>query len=1251
MKQIRYIAFISALLLLFFAAGKVTAQSKQLPSTVRNYVSDLQQQYGYSADDLKDLVVSDHYTDRNTGRTYTYLQQTSKGVPVFNAIAPVVFANGTAYGLKPPFVMNLASKVNTTQPVLSPAQALTAALTHIEKSASFAAPVPVNGSTMKYTVSVPAVLSSPSEVSLVLVPSEKFVRLAWNVTLDLKDGSHWWNIRIDALTGQYLEKNDWVVSCSFDGPHDHSVHSSDALMMTPTPVPGTGTAQYNVFPLPVESPIHGSRQLLNDPSEPVPSPYGWHDTNGAAGAEYNITRGNNVYAYEDANNDNLPGFSPDGGALQVFNFPYSIDSSTSANQSASLTNLFYMNNVIHDILHPNGFNEVAGNFQFNNYGNGGLGNDYVNAEGLDGGGTNNANFATPNDGLNPRMQMYLWTGGSQSSCSSLNINTPAAIAGLKSIGFATYNPASSFNITANIVVANDGVGTTSDGCSALTNAAAVAGKIVLMDRGTCNFNVKTQNAQLAGAAGVIIANNTTGIITMSGTPTITITIPSVSVSQADGNAIKAQLALPTTVNASLIICTPPPNRDGGFDNGIIAHEYGHGVSNRLTGGPAASSCLANGEQGGEGWSDWLGLITTIEPGDSGAMARGIGTYALFQATNGAGIRRYPYSTNMSINPQTYADLATSSTVHQRGEIWCDAIWDMTWFLIRDFGFDPNLYTGTSGNNIAMKLVLEGMKLQPCSPGYIDARDAILMADDILYSNAHRCQIWEAFARRGMGYGASQGSSNAVGDETVSFVYPAFCLAATLPPVADFTATQTTASCPSVIQFNDASLNTPQSWLWNFGDGGTSTQQNPSHTYAQPGQYSVKLKVTNTLGQDSIVKTNYITITSFSLAVTATPDTICQGDTVQLSAVPSSSNAIAGYNLSSIPYAPESGTGTAVSLSDDAVSAALPIGFSFNFYGNLYSSFYISSNGFIGFSSTMTHGCCNGVTIPSTGNPDNMIAFAWNDLNPSVNGSVISYFTTGVSPSRKLVVKFNTNHYNGTAYPMRGQIVLYEGSNVIEIHSEVITAVPLVGTTPASPTSQGIENISGTAGVSPSGRNAAVFGVTNDAVRFTPFAVFSYAWTPVVNLSSASVSNPLAWPLNTGNYTVTATDPNGCAVTQSTPVVVNLCLSYAVVNLKAFIEGFMNGSSSMQPILYQNGLHISPSAADSVTVELHAAAAPHGVQFAVQALLDINGNATANFPPAAAGSSYYIVVKSRNGIETWSKTPVLINAVTNFHFTP
>jgi PKD repeat protein len=94
----------------------------------------------------------------------------------------------------------------------------------------------------------------------------------------------------------------------------------------------------------------------------------------------------------------------------------------------------------------------------------------------------------------------------------------------------------------------------------------------------------------------------------------------------------------------------------------------------------------------------------------------------------------------------------------------------------------------------------------------------------------------------MGYLASQGSSNAVGDEVVDFTYPPFCLTPTTPPNANFNATQTTAVCPGSVKFNDTSTDTPQSWLWNFGDGGTSTQQNPTHVYAQPGQYSVKLVV-------------------------------------------------------------------------------------------------------------------------------------------------------------------------------------------------------------------------------------------------------------------------------------------------------------------------------------------------------------------------------------------------------------------------
>ena len=79
---------------------------------------------------------------------------------------------------------------------------------------------------------------------------------------------------------------------------------------------------YNVFPMPVESPIHGNRALITDPADPVASPYGWHDTDGVPGAEYTITRGNNVHAYQDIFNLNQSvGGEPDGGPNLDFDFP------------------------------------------------------------------------------------------------------------------------------------------------------------------------------------------------------------------------------------------------------------------------------------------------------------------------------------------------------------------------------------------------------------------------------------------------------------------------------------------------------------------------------------------------------------------------------------------------------------------------------------------------------------------------------------------------------------------------------------------------------------------------------------------------------------------------------------------------------------------------------------------------------------------------------------------------------------------
>lgn len=134
---------------------------------------------------------------------------------------------------------------------------------------------------------------------------------------------------------------------------------------------------------------------------------------------------------------------------------------------------------------------------------------------------------------------------------TVTINSPAAIAGVKSGGTAAFGP-QTFVVTNDVVQANDGVGTANDGCSSpWPNAAAIAGKIAFVDRGSCTFAVKVKNAQVNGAVGVIVGNNQGGtvIINMGGADA-TITIPSLSVSQNNGTAIKTQLAS-TTVNATL----------------------------------------------------------------------------------------------------------------------------------------------------------------------------------------------------------------------------------------------------------------------------------------------------------------------------------------------------------------------------------------------------------------------------------------------------------------------------------------------------------------------------------------------------------------------------------------------------------------------------------------------------------------------------------------------------------------------------
>jgi len=147
-----------------------------------------------------------------------------------------------------------------------------------------------------------------------------------------------------------------------------------------------------------------------------------------------------------------------------------------------------------------------------------------------------------------------------------------------------------------------------------------------------------------------------------------------------------------------------------------------------------------------------------------------------QDGSGAGLRPYPYTTDMLVNPMTYKTIDDPGITrpHGVGAVWATMLWDMTWALIDQYGWDADVYNGTGGNNIALRLVMEGLKIQPCSPGFVDARDAILAADLALYGGVNQCILWEVFARRGLGFSADQGSTNSRTDGSEAFDLPSGC---------------------------------------------------------------------------------------------------------------------------------------------------------------------------------------------------------------------------------------------------------------------------------------------------------------------------------------------------------------------------------------------------------------------------------------------------------------------------------------------
>ncbi len=766
-------------LLLLFSVS-ITSFAQVISSKTNTLKQSFIESLELTTNDLKNLETTDDYIDKRTGINHIYVRQQFNQLPIFNAVANAAMRNETVVSVSRGLIKNVHDYSLIDGFTISAEESFRILLNTLGQNEIALEDLSFVKKDEEYTLNNEAVSEVPVVVKKGYFLHEATLKAVYCIEYFSINPENMWMVFLNAQDGTIIQQSDLIVRCTFDS-HENCDHES-LNPITPSIQQTERTqadATYQVFAEPVESPIHGDRTLVEDPHDIDASPYGWHDVNALAGAEYTYTRGNNVWAQDDLNANNGTGYSVEGGSNLNFQADFKISESAANFLDASIINLFYWNNLMHDVWYHYGFDEAAGNYQQNNYGNGGVGGDYVLADAQDGSGFNNANFNPMTDGNNGRMQMFLWGNGSVIA-DYFQVDEPSSIAKKYTVALSQISPdLPKAALKRELVLVSDGSTTSSRGCNTLINGANVNGKIALVDRGDCSFAQKILNAQNAGAVGVIIINNVSGAPTAPRGSSAGINIPNVMIGLTDGESIKTRLETETVIGSLYDSSRVEGNfRDSDFDNGVIAHEYGHGISTRLTGGPSNSSCLRSNvyfEQMGEGWSDYLGLVMTQRPTDTPEKRRGIGTYVSAQSTNGGGIRPYPYSTSFSVNPSTYDYIKNNqfTVPHGVGSVWCTMLWDLHWAFIDQYGYDEDLYRGTGGNNMMMQIVLEAMKLQPCGPGFVDGRDAILKADELLYGGENEKLIWTAFAKRGLGFSATQGSSTSRSDGNEAFDLPPY----------------------------------------------------------------------------------------------------------------------------------------------------------------------------------------------------------------------------------------------------------------------------------------------------------------------------------------------------------------------------------------------------------------------------------------------------------------------------------------------
>jgi uncharacterized repeat protein (TIGR01451 family) len=590
---------------------------------IKAFLNEHSTLFGHGAGILDTARVKRDYVDAHNGLHTVAWEQQFEGIPVFQSVLiGHITRNGELTSLSSRFLPDLATAADNgtpgrvglqSAPPVSAKQAILLAGQNIGAGLTPARILENGGLVDGYLL-----YKTPEQASvrLVWLPLHRSaLRLAWEVLVTKSDTHESFQLVIDAQTGQvHLRQN---LTCHISNA-TYNVYDS----YSPSPF-GPSLQTPGTF----QPPLTNRTLIVTSALDTNASPAGWIPDGS------NTTTGNNIDAFLDRNFDEQPDQPRPQGTNRVFDFTLDLTMDPTNYIDASTVQLFWRANWYHDRLYELGFTEAAGNYQDNNFGRGGLGNDHIICfvqSGADVGIADNSMFAPAPDGLNGRCYMFIFTG-------------------------------------------------------------------------------------------------------------------------------------------------PTPYRDGSLDQETVTHELTHGTSWRLVGGGMALGSL-QGNGMGEGWSDFYSEVLLNPTNASPDAAYGWSGYAFYLIAGSGfdqnyyyGIRRYPYCTDMSKNPLTFKDIdpgqalahkgvplspmfspfdpRSADEVHNQGEVWCVTLWEMHANLVHKYGW-------AIGNELTLQLTTDGMKLTPALPNFLQARDAILVADTIDNGGANVTEIWNAFAKRGMGYSAT-----------------------------------------------------------------------------------------------------------------------------------------------------------------------------------------------------------------------------------------------------------------------------------------------------------------------------------------------------------------------------------------------------------------------------------------------------------------------------------------------------------------